>query len=213
MRVTVLSTYPTEPARHGGQHRVFNMISALRAAGHEVSSVGILGSESYSATDGFLPFPGYNALRRYIDNPFLMEDWAIGRLAAIDPKVSKSMASLIEPNCDAILCEHPWLFAFARKYRERAKKKNILLVYESHNVEFELKHQIIQGCYSSSYAAACRDLILEVEKEAIIHADLISTVSAADAEWTKQFSRVPIVVAPNGVNSGAGVCSGRHCRQ
>ena len=200
MRITVLSTYPISPARHGGQHRVSNMVSALRAAGHEARSVGILGSESYPATDGFLPYPGYDALRGFIENPFLMEDFAIGMLAANDPAVSKALARLIDPDCDALFCEHPWLFAFARKYAERARKKP-LLVYESHNVESELKRQIIEGYYSPAYAQVCHDLILEVEKEAISKADMISTVSEADAEWTRQFSRVPIVVAPNGVTA------------
>lgn len=199
MRITILSTYPTVPARHGGQHRVSNMIRALESAGHEVRSVGILGSESYPATEGFLAFPGYDMLRRYIDNPFLMEDWAIGRHALLDSKIFKSLTDLINPNSDAIFCEHPWLFAFARKYRETSKRKNLFLVYESHNVESDLKRQIIGSYYSPSYAEFCQNLILEVETDAIVHSGLISAVSVADAEWTKQFSRVPVIVAPNGV--------------
>ena len=67
MHITVLSTYPAASPRHGGQHRVANMINALEMAGHEVRSVGVLGSNSYPRSNDFLPFPGYDALRRYIE--------------------------------------------------------------------------------------------------------------------------------------------------
>jgi glycosyltransferase involved in cell wall biosynthesis len=200
MKIAVLSTYPVAPARHGGQHRVANMIGALEAAGHDVQSVGVLGSDSYAATPGFLPFPGHNKLRHYIENPFLMEDWAIGRLAAGDPATFKALSQLIDKNVDAIFCEHPWLFGFALKYRQGLKgKKKPLLVYESHNVESDLKQQIIKAYYGSSYAATCQDLILQVEEEAIQHSDLISAVSQSDAEWIRKLAKVPIIVAPNGV--------------
>ena len=199
MHITVLSTYPTAIPRHGGQHRVANMIDALQTAGHEVRSVGVLGSDSYPASSNFLPFPGYDVLRRYIENPFLMEDWAIGQWAVNDAAAYRSLSRLIDKKTDAIFCEHPWLFEFARKFRADAKRSKIILVYESHNVESELKRQIIEAYYSTSYAAECEALVLEAEKGAISFADLISTVSEADALWTKPQTSAPIVVAPNGV--------------
>lgn len=199
MHITVLSTYPASIPRHGGQHRVANMINALQAAGHDVRSVGVLGSDSYPTSNNFLPFPGYNILRRYIENPFLMEDWAIGQWAVKDAAAYRSLSRLIEKKTDAIFCEHPWLFEFARKYSGEAKRSKIKLVYESHNVESELKRQIIEAYYGPSYAAECEALVLKAEKDAIAFADLISTVSEADARWTKPQTGVPIVVAPNGV--------------
>lgn len=201
MKITVISTYPTVPARHGGQHRVANMLTALKAAGHQVRSVGILGSDGYPPTDGFLPFPGYDMLSPYIKNPFLMEDFAIGKLAAEHPGTFKALSRLVDSDSEAIFCEHPWLFAFAKEYRARSKNKKLQLVYESHNVESELKRQIIEAYYGPAYAETCRKLIVDVEKDAIIHADLISAVSESDAEWTRQFAKVPVIVAPNGVTA------------
>ena len=128
MHITFLSTYPTAIPRHGGQHRVANMIDALQTAGHEVRSVGVLGSDSYPTNNNFLPFPGYDALRRYIEDPFLMEDWAIGQWAVKDAAAYRSLSRLIDKKTDAIFCEHPWLFAFARKFRAEAKRSKIILV-------------------------------------------------------------------------------------
>ena len=199
MHITVLSTYPTANPRHGGQHRVANMIDALRTAGHEVHSVGVLGSDSYPPSSNFLPFPGYDALRRYIDNPFLMEDWAIGEWAVKDAAAYRSLSRLIDKKTDALFCEHPWLFAFAKKFRADSRRPKIKLVYESHNVESELKRQIIEAYYGPSYAAECEALVRDAEIEAISSAELISTVSEADARWTKPHTNAPIVIAPNGV--------------
>ena len=66
-------------------------------------------------------------------------------------------------------------------------------------MESELKRQIIEAYYGLSYAAECEALVLEAEKDAISFADFISTVSEADARWTKPQTTAPIVVAPNGV--------------
>ena len=200
MHITLLSTYPAVIPRHGGQHRVANMINALKAAGHQVDSVGVLGSDSYEACDGFLPFPGYDVLRRYIENPFLMEDWAIGQWAASDAAAYRSLSQFIDKRTDALFCEHPWLFPFARKFRPGGKKSTIKLVYESHNIESELKRQIIDAYYGPSYAAECAERILAAELEAISMADLISAVSESDAEWMRPHTEVSIVVAPNGVS-------------
>ncbi len=201
MKITILSTYPAEPARHGGQHRIANILATLRAAGHEVSSVGILGSDNYAATSGFLPFPGYQKLRSYIDNPFLMEDFAIGKLAAGDTMTFEALARLIDKQADVLFCEQPWLFEFARKYREKSKNRKLKLFFDSQNVESDLKREIVSSYYGTAYAETCEKLILDVELAAISNADAIATVSKADAEWTKRFSRVPVAVAPNGVRS------------
>ena len=200
MHITTLSTYPTAVPRHGGQHRVANMITSLRAAGHHVESVGVLGSDSYPACDGFLPFPGYDLLRRYIENPFLMEDWAIGQWLAKDSAAYRALAKLIDRKTDALFCEHPWLFAFAMKFRAATKRPKMKLVYGSHNVESELKRQIVEAYYGPSYAEECASFVLEAELQAISSANLISTVSESDARWTRPHTSVPIVVAPNGVS-------------
>ena len=128
-----------------------------------------------------------------------MEDWAISQWAVKDAAAYRSLSRLIDKRTDAIFCEHPWLFAFARKFRAEAKRPKIILVYGSHNVESELKRQIIEAYYGPSYAAECEALVLEAEKDAISFADFISTVSEADALWTKPQTSAPIVVAPNGV--------------
>ena len=129
-----------------------------------------------------------------------MEDWAISQWAVKDAAAYRSLSRLINKRTDAIVCEQPWLFAFAKKFRADARRPKIRLVYGSQNVESELKRQIIEAYYGPSYAAECEALVLEAEMDAISSAELISTVSEADARWTKPHTGVPIVVAPNGVS-------------
>lgn len=199
MRITMLSTYPTIEPLHGGQHRVANIISALSASGHQVSSVGVLGSDHYPATPGFLPFPGYKVLSRYVDNPFLMEDWAIGQLALQDPAVFAALGRMVG-STDVIFCEQPWLFGFAQRFKDLSKKFKPRLVYSSHNIESRLKREIVERHFDASQSSKLESMVLDVEQYAIANADLIFTVSQSDAEWTRMKAVVPIIVAPNGVN-------------
>lgn len=199
MHIVMLSTYPTLEPLHGGQHRVANMITALRARGHQVRSVGVLGSDHYPKTPDFLPFPGYKVLTRYIDNAFLMEDWAIGELAHRDSAVFASLTKLVG-SPDAIFCEQPWLFAFAQRLRDSLKRKKPKLIYSSHNIESRLKREIVERHFDADRSSEIESLVLATEQNAIENADLIFSVSETDAEWTRHKAAVPVIVAPNGVN-------------
>ena len=47
-----------------------------------VQVVGVLGSDQYPAEEGFVKFPGHEALISVYPEPFLMEDYAISKLFA-----------------------------------------------------------------------------------------------------------------------------------
>jgi glycosyltransferase involved in cell wall biosynthesis len=201
MHITILSTYPPTLPRHGGQHRIANMVRVLEGAGHQVQSIGVLGSESYPSSHGFLAFPGYEVLRRFIDNPFLMEDWAIGRWVVEDPSAYRALTRLINRKTDAILCEQPWLFTFGKRFLADIKRRKPMIVYGSQNIESELKRQIVEAYYGASYGGKCAALVLDFEIKAVSSADLILTVSQTDAEWVRKYTSAPIVVARNGVSA------------
>lgn len=198
MKILFLCTYPIEDPKHGGQIRVRNVVDACRIKGHHVEVVGVLGSESYKSEVGFLEFPGVRRLTNFIANPFLMEDYAIGRLFSDDASFYERLKSLIIEVPDVVYVEHPWLFGFARRYVKETSK-TAKIVYSSHNIECRLKREILSSYFDEDVARIGADLIRSVELSAISGSDAVVCVSEGDAEWVKSQAKKAVVVAPNGV--------------
>lgn len=198
MKILVLCTYPTKVPTHGGQLRVRNIIDSYTANNHEVQVAGVLGSDSYDSENGFVSFPGIDALTVAIDNPFLMEDFAIGKLFSNDEKYFNSLVKKIGFQPDVIHVEQPWLMGFAvaycKKYAPFAK-----LIYGSQNIEWKLKKEILSNNFSISNAENSSNLILEMEQFAMLSADAIICVSDSDALWVREKTTKPVIVARNGV--------------
>lgn len=200
MNILVLCTYPIRNPRHGGQLRVHSIVGAYRTAGHNVEVVGVLGSEQYENEKGFLPFPRMGELAAAIPDPFLMEDYAIGRLFADDDRYYDRLAAAIGTRPDVIQVEQPWLFAFARRYVE-TQRLNVKIIYSSQNTEWRLKQAIVSSYTDADKARQHADLIKSVELDAIAGADTIACVSQSDADWVTIQTNKPIVLAPNGVKA------------
>ena len=198
MRILLLSTYPAVNPAHGGQHRLSQIAKALEADGHSVEFRGILGSASYADTPGYLRFPGTNALSRYLANPMLMEDWAIGQYAADPAGGFKQLGKLCGDRYDAVFCEQPWLFEFAYKQFSR-KRRRPLLIYGSQNVEHRLKYEIAESYLTAALAEKYSLLVEEVECFAARNSDLNIVVSDNDKQWITSVSDTPVVLAANGV--------------
>jgi hypothetical protein len=200
MNILIVTTFPVSEPRHGGQHRVANMIACLRSAGHDVYLRGVLGSEQYSPSEGFVSYPGTSALRHFKSVPGLMDDWAIGRLFVEDEEYFEQLAAKIDIIPDLIISELPWLFAFCRKYRRSlGKDADIPLVYGSENIESRLKRSIVASYCGRKQGDECARLVDAVELDAIESADLIVSVSEEEAGWIREKAKVRVVVAPNGV--------------
>lgn len=199
MKILVMCTYPVTIPRHGGQLRVRNIVDSYRDAGHDVEVVGVLGSEQYESEIGFLPFPKTSALVSVVENPFLMEDYAIGRLFSEVDQFYILLSSLIKVEPDIIHVEQPWLFAFAKKFIETNRFKAKIL-YGSQNIEWHLKHAILSSYIDIATTQKYTELIKQVELDAINGADRIICVSENDADWIKQQTQTPVILAPNGVS-------------
>lgn len=200
MNILVFCTFPIKTPSHGGQLRVRNIVDTYRADGHQVEVIGVLGSENYQIEEGFLPYPGVDRLAKVIPNPFLMEDYAIGNLFANDSSCYKRLVSKIHNIPDVIQVEHPWLFAVARKYAN-GHAPNARIIYSAHNVEWQLKQEILSCFVDADSAHLNSDLIKEVELNAILGSDAIVCVSESDADWLRMHTNKPVVMAPNGVNA------------
>lgn len=208
MNILTLCTYPIANPMHGGQLRVRNIVDSYRAAGHRVEVVGVLGSEAYKTEAGFSAFPGLSQLATVIPNPFLMEDYAIGRFFAENARAFERLSSEIRIKPDVVHVEHPWLFAFARQYLEH-NAPSARIVYSSHNVEWRLKQEILSSYFDAGTAHQNAELIRDIEMAAIEGADAIVCVSESDAEWVMSQTVKPIVVAPNGVKAWQTTEAGR----
>lgn len=200
MNILVLCTYPIKNPKHGGQLRVRNIVDAYIAAGHKVEVVGVLGSDQYDAEEGFLPYPTSDELRSVISNPFLMEDYAIGCLFADRDKHYARLASTISIRPDVIQIEHPWLFAFAKRYVDSCQIDS-KIVYSSHNIEWRLKKTILASYLDKDVALQYADLIERIEINAIAGANVVACVSAHDVDWVKSQTDKTVVLAPNGVKA------------
>jgi len=209
MNILVLCTYPIKNPRHGGQLRTRNIVDTYQAAGHVVEIVGVLGSEHYDSEDGFFPYPGSGVLATVIPNPFLMEDFAIGRLFASDAQYYERLASKIRTRPDVIHVEQPWLVAFARSYIA-SQLLDAKLIYGSQNTEWRLKQEIASSYIDENTAGQYAELIKEVELEALSGADAIVCVSESDADWLKSKTKKQIVLAPNGVKAWQTTETGFH---
>jgi len=209
MNILILCTYPIATPRHGGQIRVRNIVDSYKAAGHAVDVVGVLGSEQYEEEQGFLSFPKINALVTIMPNQFLMEDYALGCLFANSDDHYKRLSKLIRISPDIIHIEHPWLFRFAKRFIAE-KKLNTKLVYSAHNIEWSLKEAIVSSYMGQDTARRYAEMIKILELEAIKGADQIACVSELDRDWLRSHTKVPIVLAPNGVNPWSVEEGGRH---
>lgn len=200
MNILVLCTYPINRPTHGGQLRVRNIVDTYRSAGHDVEVVGVLGSEHYESEVGFRPYPGAGELSSVIANPFLMEDYAIGRLFATDARFYEQLASSICAKPDVIHVEQPWLLAFALRYIATQGGK-IRLVYGSQNIEWRLKQEILSSYFDMDTAIEYAKFVRDVELEAVAASDAIVCVSESDANWLATQTNKSVVLAPNGVKA------------
>ena len=199
MNVLILTIYPIDRPRHGGQLRVRHIADGYRAAGFEVEVCGVLSSSTYHGTQGYVPCPSETSLARFHDRPDLMVDFAIGMLYATDDEAFAQLARQIRLIPDVIQVEQPWLWGFATRYAATLGPRKPRLVYSSHNVEHHVKQSIFQAQGSSVEARKAADLVLQMEATATREADATICVSENDARWASQFSHRPIRVAGNGV--------------
>lgn len=202
MKIVTLSTYPFDTPRHGGQHRLANIVAEYQRARHTVHSIGVLGADHYAPSPGFLPYPTPAILASHLENTFLMEDWAIGRWAASDDGGYAALAAQVPPGVDVLHVEQPWLFAFALRFAAQGRRR-VRVVYGSQNIEYRLKQEIVAGYLGVQHALECAERVQACELAALGAADLVCAVSQGDADWSREHTKAPVVLAPNGVASRA----------
>lgn len=199
MRILYLTNYPIANPIHGGQIRATQIINSLRISNHEVLPVSIFSSADYPEFSGNdIVFDREAPFWRQSDP--LIHDYSAGVFVIRDPVVLSKITTIerdFKP--DVIVVEQPWLFALAKKLAQGKKTK---LVFSSQNIEFKLKHRLLERSGNPNIETLV-DLIRAVELEAVVDSDLLITCTEQDAQQYKLILKDALpkrfVVAGNGV--------------
>ncbi|MDF1832144.1 MAG: glycosyltransferase [Porticoccaceae bacterium] len=200
MKLLLLCTYPYSNGRHGGQIRVANLVDCYRSAGFLVEVAGVLGSANYPKSEGFVAFPGLQALSGVLENPFLMEDAALAQLFVDNDSYYCQLAEKIQSEPDVIHVEQPWLFGFVRRLVVDKGWRKTKILYGSQNIEYQLKAKILAPHLPPAKLEKHVDKVKQLESEATLQADAVVCVSEHDLQWTRQRTQAPSIVAANGVS-------------
>ncbi|OME80596.1 hypothetical protein BK120_18065 [Paenibacillus sp. FSL A5-0031] len=201
-KITVLSTYPVWPRKHGGQIRIFNIYKNL-STDFEVTILSLNNEAKYSEhTMGNM-----KEISIPVSNKHLEKEWEIERKVGI-PITDIVMESLLQYSpdfnqisekymneSDILVSEHPYLYGLFNKYL--GKK---FVVYDSHNIEYELKKSMLPENKTSKQLL--KDLY-EMEKNACLTSNLILSCSEEDSMKMVdlfEISLEKVLLAPNGVD-------------
>lgn len=197
MKILVLSTFPIDEPRHGGQIRVRNLYQRYKDLGHEVKIAGVLGSSAYNNSENFIDYPA-EEIASYSINSYLMEDFIIGELLFANKKLYESLVKKILFSPDVIHVEHPWLYKFAEKFSSSLNKP-VKIIYGSANIEYQLKKQILENYAPSEDVEKLVCLVKQTEEYAARNADVCLGVSKENCDWLQNLSNSPVYLIPNGV--------------
>ncbi len=200
MRILVLSTYPRRqpdpwwPA--SAQPDCSNVRwEGPRSAFERRARVGVL---PVSIGVPRVP-PGRETLAKYIADPTLMEDWAIGRYAADPQGAYKKLGRLCDATYDlkcsannrGSLVLHIAGFQVRNADQFSSTVRRIL----SSSSNFKSRNSI-----SRVAAERAAELVAKTEQFAIANADMIVAVSNHDRDWLASAAHsTPVILASNGM--------------
>ncbi len=203
-KILVLSTYSIYPPRNGGQHRLYNLYKNLSKS-FDVTVLSLI-DFGRNPSDDILE----NGLRTICiiqSEKHTQLQWDIERklgLGLFDVLCIENAVHSTEyvetvkefsKKSDIIICSHPYLFNLIEK-----ENRNQIIVYEAHNVEFNLKKSYLSQSREENNLA---DLVRDIEKRACVESDMIFATSAEERRSLSELYAVPmdkIFIVPNGVD-------------
>lgn len=202
-RVTILSTYPVFPRKHGGQLRIFNLYKNMTNL-FEITIVSFNNElNCYEKREDDLleisiPKSKLHQIKEWeieknIGLP--VTDIVMEQLSHLTPEYLNCANHWIKKSDIIIACQ-PYLFHLMEKY---SGVKN--LIYDSQNVEYQLKQSMLP---KTALAQQLLKNVFEMEKRACQISDLLITCSIEDTQNLKklyQLNEDKIVLAPNGVDT------------
>ncbi len=202
-KITVVTTYPIYPPRGGGQNRIFYLYKEL-AKNMKVEIICLVHeSEEYKKSE---IAPNLFEIRVPKTKEHAHKEWKIEEQAGI-PVTDIAMLYLynettlfveeVKKSCETsvyVVTSHPYAYLLLKEHIE------IPIIHESHNVEYNLKKQMLKN---TSHNQKLLKKLFEVEKEASI-AGIFTMVCAMDDAITMEslygFNKSKVVLVPNGVD-------------
>ncbi|MFK9119300.1 glycosyltransferase family 4 protein [Peribacillus frigoritolerans] len=204
LKLTILSTYPVWPRKHGGQLRIYNLyqnmsqyfdttiISLNDNNTFTEYKVGDLSEISIPKSDQ------HRNLEWQLQKKFSgisISDIILEKLIPYTP-MYRNVATKHMDNSELIVSAQPYLFHLMEMYH--GKKK---LIYDSQNVEYILKQQILPDIRESKNLL---DKLFRLENRALKMSDIILTCSNEDSYNFQQIYNMgydKMILTPNGVDT------------
>jgi len=99
---------------------------------------------------------------------------------------------------DAIIFDHPWLWNEAKKLKKRFP--NVKLIHSSHNIEFLLKSDLLNGLNQNAKVEAVK-YVRSVEEEIARECDLILCITELDKLWFQNNGAKTVICGNNGTQT------------
>lgn len=202
-KITVVTTYPIYPPRGGGQNRIFYLYKEI--AKNMIVDIVCLVHESESFRKMEIA-PNLFEIRVPKTQSHAIKEWEIEKEAGIPitdiamlylydetPQLIEEIKKSAEKS-KYVISSHPYTYSLLKKYT------NNLLIHESHNVEYNLKKQMLRD---TPYNRKLLEKLFEVEKKACLEAELTTVCAFNDAvtfENIYGFDKNKAVTVANGVD-------------
>ena len=202
-KISVVSTYPIYPPTGGGQNRVYYLFREL-AKSMKVEVISLANERESPLRQEIAP--GFLEIRIPKSKTHARKEWEIEKKVGI-PVTDIAMLYLFEEtreyveavqqslrDSEYVVCAHPYPFPLV----EKMVKNNI--IYDSHNIEYLLKRQMLP---QSEYSQQLLDRVFEIEKRACLESCCTTVCSPEDGKQLQELYGLnshKIVAVPNGVD-------------
>ena len=198
--VVVLSTYPAEPARHGGQVRLSRLLRSLAGSAHVNLLAYGSGDEPTDIDVRFrqttvTPDAQYRSVDHLLAEVTGVPTGDIAAALAGDqlaglPRLATEAAS----DADVVVLAHPYLFPLVSAIED------VCIVYDAHNAEFELKRSMYPRTEAGNAVA---DAVRELEAATVRRSALVTCASADDLDALRRLTPTlaDFDLVPNGTDS------------
>ena len=202
MKVLQVVFYPIDNPRHGGQLRCDQINRWLRARGHQVTILTILGEEGVRTHLGPKIKIPKNFRKEFLGA--LADEFPYAAYAAYfsTPEGEEKLFRALKlRKFDVVWEDHPFIHG-PLKSLQGARGSSPLYVYSSQNVEHQLVTDILADRLVQQYSNPFRSRVIEAvrsqEKQAVEDADVVVGVTSGDLEILSKWNpEAKLIHAPN----------------
>lgn len=204
-KMLVLSTYPIFPSQGGGQERIYNVYRLL-SEHFDITILSLRPSDKPFArndiTDTCLEISIPQSRNHSIAQWQIQEemkhtvtDILMAHLVHLTPKFISILEYYLNKS-DIIVASHPFLFPLIKR-----KRKEQLIIYESHNVEYLLKKSFLPPSRKGKWLLS---KVKKVEKAACSKSDIVFNTSPEEQEKLASLYNLDLkkaYISSNGVDT------------